>query len=303
VARPAADAPRSFCAYLMQLLWNATIAYYLIMRVFLDFDPENPPSGPKTAAADPPPGAAPTFDTFRDHDLSAPSRRRAALPSVAPARSAVRLAAVGRVGARHTAAPLAVPLVPYRSQKEGSWLWVDLWNCLYRDRIVFLSKAVDDELGNQLVATLLYLNSEDKKSPVSLYLNGSGGDVVPILALHDTVRHVDCPVGTVGFGGCMGMMGFLLAMGDKGRRYVLPNTRVMLHHPSGDARGQAADIHRESRELLKQRDYMTALLAEQTGNDYDKIRYDLERNLYMSAEDARDYGVIDQIVRARRGAV
>jgi len=198
------------------------------------------------------------------------------------------------------APPDPSPQVPYRNQRDGMWQWIDIWNCLYRDRIIFLYQAVDEELGNQLVATMLYLDSENKKD-ISLYVNGTGGEVVPILAMHDTMRHIKSDVSTVGFGGCMGMMGFVLAMGAQGKRYALPNTRVMLHHPSGQARGQASDIHRESRELLRQRDYITALLAVQTGNDYDKIKYDISRNLYMSAEDAKDYGVIDTIVRPRRG--
>ena len=288
-----------------------------------------------------------------------------------PRPRAVHTAAIGR-SMTHKAFPIGVPLVPYRNQKDGGWQWIDLWNCLYRDRIIFLYEGnastptpkrnhelelehpttlppyhptltltriplplppyhpttlppyhptlplplypfppypypppllpgVNEELGNQLVATMLYLDSENKKD-ISVYMNGTGGQVVPCLSLHDTMRHIGSDVSTVGFGGCMGMMGFLLAMGQKGKRYVLPNTRVMLHHPSGAARGQASDIHRESRELLRQRDYITALLATQTGNDYDKLKYDLQRNLYMSADDAVDYGVIDTVVRPRRGA-
>lgn len=101
--------------------------------------------------------------------------------------------------------------------KQNQWLWVDIWNCLYRERIIFLSKAVDDELGNQLVATMLYLDSENKKD-LNLYINCSGGEVMPCLALADTMRHIKSDVGTVGFGGAMGMPGFLLAVGKKVRR-------------------------------------------------------------------------------------
>ena len=112
--------------------------------------------------------------------------------------------------------PIGVPRVPYRTPREGGWQWVDIWNCLYRERIIFLSKAVDDELGNQLVATMLYLDSENRKD-INLYMNCSGGEVVPCLALHDTMKHVKSDVGTVGFGGVMGMSGFLLAVGAKVR--------------------------------------------------------------------------------------
>ena len=122
-------------------------------------------------------------------------------------------------------------MVPYRNQREGYWQWVDLWNCLYRDRIIFLYQAIDEELGNQLVATMLYLDSENKKD-ISLYINGTGGEVVPMLALHDTMRHVKSDVSTVGFGGCMGMMGFLLAMGQKGKVTKHNSSRVALAGPS-----------------------------------------------------------------------
>lgn len=110
--------------------------------------------------------------------------------------------------------PIGVPRVPYRTPREGGWQWVDIWNCLYRERIIFLSKAVDDELGNQLVATMLYLDSENRKD-INIYMNCSGGEVVPCMALHDTMRHIKSDVGTVGFGGVMGMSGFLLAVGAK----------------------------------------------------------------------------------------
>ena len=108
--------------------------------------------------------------------------------------------------------PIGVPRVPYRARGSNTWQWVDIWNCLYRERIVFLPKAVDDELGNELVATLLYLDSENKKD-ISIYMNTSGGDVVPTLALHDTFKHIKSDIATVGFGGVLGMAGFLLACG------------------------------------------------------------------------------------------
>lgn len=197
--------------------------------------------------------------------------------------------------------PIGVPRVPYRTPKEGSWQWVDIWNCLYRERIIFLSKPVDEELGNQLVATMLYLDSENQK-PMNIYINCSGGEVVPCLAIHDTMRHVRSDVGTVGFGGCMGMSGFLLAVGAKGRRNVLQNTHVMIHHPSGAARGQASDMNREARELLRIRDYMDMILSSATGQPFDKVAKDFSRNKYFDAKEALEYGVVDQIVRPARMA-
>jgi ATP-dependent Clp protease protease subunit len=197
--------------------------------------------------------------------------------------------------------PIGVPRVPYRTPKEGGWQWVDIWNCLYRERIIFLSKPVDEELGNQLVATMLYLDSENKKD-MNIYINCSGGEVVPCLAIHDTMRHVGSKVGTVGFGGCMGMSGFLLAMGAPGKRNVLQNTHIMIHHPSGTARGQASDINREAKELLRIRDYMDTLLANATQQPFEKVAKDFSRNKYFDAEEALAYGVIDQIVGKPRSA-
>ena len=197
--------------------------------------------------------------------------------------------------------PIGVPRVPYRTPKEGSWQWVDIWNCLYRERIIFLSKAVDEELGNQLVATMLYLDSENKKD-INIYINCSGGEVVPCLAIHDTMRHINSDVGTVGFGGCMGMSGFLLAVGAKGKRNVLQNTHIMIHHPSGAARGQASDINREAKELLRIRDYMDTILSKATGQPYEKVAKDFSRNMYFSAQDALEYGAIDNIVKPSRAA-
>ncbi|CAL5226195.1 g9031 [Coccomyxa viridis] len=195
--------------------------------------------------------------------------------------------------------PIGVPRVPYRTPQSGGWQWVDIWNCLYRERIVFLSKPVDEELGNQLVATMLYLDSENKKD-INLYINCSGGDVVPCLALFDTMKYIGSDVGTVGFGGCMGMSGFLLAVGNKGKRYALPNTRIMLHHPSGSARGQASDIHNEARELMRLRNYVNRVLAQATGKPIEKVQFDFNRNKYFDTKEALEYGIIDQVVRPLR---
>lgn len=176
---------------------------------------------------------------------------------------------------------------------------MDIWNCLYRERIIFLSKAVDEELGNQLVATMLYLDSENKKD-MTLYINCSGGDVVPCLAIFDTMKYIGSDVGTVGFGGCMGMSGFLLAVGKKGKRYALPNTRIMLHHPSGSARGQASDINNEARELMRLRNYVNQVLSQATGKPIEKIQFDFNRNKYFDTKEAVEYGIIDQVVRPLR---
>lgn len=195
--------------------------------------------------------------------------------------------------------PIGVPRVPYRTPQSGGWVWVDIWNCLYRERIIFLSKAVDDELGNQLVATMLYLDSENKKD-MQLYINCSGGEVVPALAIHDTMRHIGSDVATVGFGACLGMTGFLMAVGKKGKRYMLPNTTMMLHHPSGVARGQASDIQNEAKELSRVRNYVDNVLSVATGQTVERVHHDFNRNKYFSAQEALDYGLIDRILKPPR---
>lgn len=198
--------------------------------------------------------------------------------------------------------PIGVPKVPYRTPRENSWQWVDIWNCLYRERIIFVGKPVDDELGNQLVATMLYLDSENKQD-LTLYINSAGGEVVPSLAIHDCMKHMDSTCATVGFGGCLGMSGFLLAVGAKGKRWAMPNTRIMIHHPSGAARGQATDIHTEARELLHIRDYMNAVLSSSTGQTYEKVFSDFGRNKYFNAEEALEYGIVDRIIKPSRSKI
>merc|ERR1712110_432310 len=149
-----------------------------------------------------------------------------------------------------------------KNVKDGIWQWVDLWNLMYRERIVFLGQTLNEDHGNQLVATMLYLDSENTED-LNPYINCSGGEVVPSLAILDTMRYINSDVATFGFGGCMGMAGFLLALGQKGKRHALRNTRIMLHHPAGVARGQVSEIYREARELLKIRDLIDEFISEQ----------------------------------------
>lgn len=184
--------------------------------------------------------------------------------------------------------PIGVPKVPWKSPGENVWQWVDLWNTMYRERIIFIGKAIDDDMGNQLVGTMLYLDSDNSKD-VMLYINAQGGDVVPTLAIRDTMMHMRSDVGTVAFGGAMAMPCFLLAMGKKGKRFAMPNTELMLHHPSGAARGQASDMSVESRELLRVRALMSGYLANQTGQPVEKVTKDLMRNCYYSPETAKEY--------------
>ncbi len=201
-----------------------------------------------------------------------------------------------------TMMPIGVPRVPYRTPAENSWQWVDIWNCLYRERIIFVSAAITEDTANQLIGTMLFLDSVNVKD-VNLYINSLGGDIVPTLALHDTMKHMRSDVGTVGFGGAQAMAGFLLACGKKGKRAVLPNTHIMLHQPSGTARGQASDIHNEARELLRLRGYLSATLAKQTGRTPEQTQKDLSRDIYFTPDEAVQYGLIDRVIYPRRNKI
>ena len=199
-----------------------------------------------------------------------------------------------------TKMPVAVPRVPYRTPQEGQWQWVDLWNCLYRERILFVGQGITEELGNQLVGTLLYLDSVSQKD-LQMYINTcQGGEIVPSLALFDTMRHLKSDVVTVGFGGVMGMAAFLMTSGTKGKRLALSHTRIMMHLPAGTARGSSTDMWNETRELLRIRGYMLKCLETQTGKSQEQLLEDFSRNKYFTPEAAEEYGIIDQVLRPRR---
>jgi len=202
-----------------------------------------------------------------------------------------------------TMMPIGVPRVPYKTPGENSWQWVDIWNCLYRERIIFIGQQIDEELGNQLVGTMLYLDSIDGQKDMYLYVNSMGGDVVPAMAIMDTMRHICSDVGTVAFGGAMAMAGLILANGEKGKRASLPNTKMMLHMPSGAARGQAADIYNEARELLRLREHLVGVMGVAMDKDRATVKRDFDRDRYFSPEAAKTYGVIDRIIYPKRSAM
>jgi ATP-dependent Clp protease protease subunit len=207
------------------------------------------------------------------------------------------------IGARvtKTMMPIGVPRVPYKTPNENMWQWVDIWNCLYRERIIWIGQTIDEELGNQLVATMLFLDSVDKNKPMYLYINSEGGQIVPTMAIMDTMKHLNSQVGTVGFGSARAMGGLLLASGAKGKRAALPNTCIMLHHPSGVARGAASDIFNEGRELMRVRTQINERLSDITGRPVDQISEEIRRDKHFTAEEAMDYGIIDKILyRPRR---
>ena len=167
---------------------------------------------------------------------------------------------------------------------------------MYRERIVWVGQTIDEELGNQLVATLLFLDSIEKSKPITLYINSEGGEVVPTMAIVDTMKTLKAKVGCVAFGSARAMGGLLLASGEKGMRAALPNTCIMLHHPSGAARGSASDIINEGRELVRIRTHLDKTLARATGHSQEKINADIRRDRHFTAESALEYGIIDRIM-------
>ena len=195
-----------------------------------------------------------------------------------------------------TMMPIGVPRVPYKTPGENMWQWVDIWNCLYRERLIWIGQNIDDELGNQLVATMLFLDNLDSTKPMYLYINTEGGQVVPTMAIMDTMNHAKSKVGTVAFGSARAMGGLLLTNGEKGMRAALPNTCVMLHHPSGVARGAASDVQNEGRELLNIREKINKVGAKNCNQGIDRVRKTIKRDKHFTAEQAQDGGMIDKVL-------
>ncbi|CAK7355754.1 unnamed protein product [Dovyalis caffra] len=196
--------------------------------------------------------------------------------------------------------PIGTPKVPYRTPGEGTWQWVDIWNALYRERILFIGQNIDEEFSNQILATMLYLDTIDDSKRMYLYINGPGGDLTPSLAIYDTMQSLKSPVGTHCVGFAYNLAGFLLAAGEKGNRSAMPLSRIALQSPAGAARGQADDIRNEANELLRIRDYLYNELSKKTGQPFEKINKDLSRMKRFEAQDALEYGLIDRIIRPPR---
>ncbi|KAI4372715.1 hypothetical protein MLD38_010914 [Melastoma candidum] len=196
--------------------------------------------------------------------------------------------------------PIGTPRVPYRTPGEGTWQWVDLWNALYRERVIFIGQNIDEEFSNQILATMLYLDSIDDGKRIYFYINGPGGDLTPSLAIYDTMQSLKSPVGTHCVGYAYNLAGFLLAAGEKGNRFAMPLSRIALQSPAGAARGQADDICNEANELLRVRDYLFNELAKKTGQPAEKVFADLSRVKRFNAQEALEYGLIDKIVRPPR---
>lgn len=172
----------------------------------------------------------------------------------------------------------------------------DIYSRLLKERIIFIGSAISDELSNLIIAQLLFLQSEDPKKDINLYINTPGGSVTAGLAIYDTMQFVKCPVSTYCVGQAASMGSVLLAAGAKGKRYALPNARIMIHQPWGGTQGQASDISIQAKEILRLRESLNKILSKHTGKALKTIEKDSDRDFFMSAEAARDYSIVDEVV-------
>ena len=191
-------------------------------------------------------------------------------------------------------------LVPYVIEQTGRGeRSYDIFSRLLKDRIIFLGEEVTDVSANLVVAQLLFLESEDPNKDIHLYINSPGGSVTAGMAIYDTMQYIKCDVSTICMGMAASMGAFLLAGGKKGKRLALPNAEVMIHQPSGGAQGQASDIKIVADQILQTRKKLNEILAANTGKPYDVIAADTERDRWMTAEEAKEYGLIDEVITSR----
>jgi len=190
-----------------------------------------------------------------------------------------------------------MPLIPYVIEKSGrEERAMDIYSRLLKDRIVFLGSQINDEVANSVVAQMLFLQSEDPKADIHLYINSPGGSITAGLAIYDTMQFVNCPVATYCLGQAASMGAILLAAGTKGKRRALPNARIMIHQPMAGVEGTAEDILIHAREFSKLKERLNRILLKHTGHPLKKIEQDTDRDRFMTAEEARDYGLIDEVI-------
>lgn len=191
--------------------------------------------------------------------------------------------------------------IPYIIEKSGGGERAyDIYSRLLRDRIVFVGTEISDHVANVVVAQLLYLNSEDESRDIHLYLNSPGGSVTAGLAIYDTMRFVSCPVATYCLGQAASMGAVIFSGGQPGKRYILPNARVLIHQPWGGAQGDVADFTIQAREMMRLRDRVNEILARHTGQTRRRIARDTDRDFFMSAAEAVSYGICDTVLEAGR---
>ena len=187
-----------------------------------------------------------------------------------------------------------IPTVVEQTHRgERGW---DIFSRLLKDRIIFLGTPIEDRISNTIIAQLLYLESEDPDKEISLYINSPGGVITSGMAIYDTMNHVKCPVSTICIGQAASMGAFLLSSGEPGRRFSLPHSRIMVHQPMGGAQGQASDIEIQAKEILRLRDVLNQILANNTGQPLKQISEDTDRDRYMTAMEAKAYGLVDEVM-------
>lgn len=193
---------------------------------------------------------------------------------------------------------MLIPMVVDRTDNgERSF---DIYSRLLEDRVVFLSGEITDDVANLVVAQLIYLESKDPTKDISLYINTPGGSVTAGLAIYDTMKYIRCDVSTICIGMAASMGAFLLSSGTKGKRYALPNSEIMIHQVLGGSQGQASDVEIHTRQLLKMKRKLNAILAENVGKNVEEVEKDTDRDNYLSAEEAKTYGIVDEVFYSRK---
>jgi ATP-dependent Clp protease protease subunit len=193
-----------------------------------------------------------------------------------------------------------VPLIPMviEQSSKGERAY-DIYSRLLKDRIIFLGTAINDDVANVLIAQLLFLESEDPEKDINFYINSPGGVVTAGLAVYDTMQYIKPDIATVCIGQAASMGAVLLTAGAKGKRYTLPNSRILIHQPMGGFQGQASDIAIQAKEILRMKDTLNNILVRHTGKDLKQIQTDTDRDLFMSGEEAKEYGIVDYVISSR----
>jgi len=190
-----------------------------------------------------------------------------------------------------------IPTIIEKSQK-GERVY-DIFSRLLEERIVFLAGPINDSLANLVIAEILFLTAKDPKKDITLYINSPGGSVTAGLAIYDTMQYVECNISTICIGMAASMGATLLTAGEKGKRFALPNSEILLHQVAGGIKGQATDIEIEARQIIKMKEKLNQILVERTGQPLKKIEKDTDRDFYLSAEEAKKYGLIDEVIKGK----
>lgn len=190
--------------------------------------------------------------------------------------------------------PWVIEKTPYGERQY------DIFSRLLKDRIIFLGTQINDQVANAIIAELLFLEAEDPERDINLYINSPGGEVTAGLAIYDTIQFIKAPVSTICVGQAASMAAVLLASGSTKKRYTLPNTRILIHQPWGGVQGQAKDIEIVAKEIIRVKNKITEILSKHTGQPYDKIEKDSDRDYYMTAYEAKEYGIVDEVLENRK---